>query len=262
MIVLSPTQTLQVVLSGAVTTNECPVITSFVTVSGSKTGPVKTEVPDVQIAVTTGATAVTALTAPSTGSLAAIKSISFYNKDTVAVTVTFQMLVGSTVYIIKKRTLQAGESAIYEEGKGWDDSLLVTGNETVSGNLSVAGNAAITGNTTLTGTLAVTGAESVGAANAITAFATGGQASATQLTKDVNRVTVCASNNDSVKLPAATAGRRIFVKNASANTLAIFPASGEVINALAADAAYSLATVKGVLFVCAVAGTWDTILTA
>lgn len=143
----------------------------------------------------------------------------------------------------------------------------VTGNATVGGTLGVTGAATLSSTLAVAGTLAVTGVTTVdvfkqGAANAITAFAGGGQASATALTKYANRVTTCATNADSVKLPAAVAGRSVFVKNATANTLAIFPASGEVINALSADASISLATVKGMLFICSVAGTWDTILTA
>ncbi len=98
--------------------------------------------------------------------------------------------------------------------------------------------------------------------NAITAFAGGGQTNATALPAAVNRVTTVATSADSVMLPTAKAGLQIFVKNTSANSLNVFPASGDAINALSANAAYALATVKAAYFVCAVDGTWDTILTA
>jgi hypothetical protein len=101
------------------------------------------------------------------------------------------------------------------------------------------------------------------AANAITAFAGGGQGSATQLAKGVNRVTVVATAGDSVKLPAATAGKHVVVINAdSAEAMDCFPASGEAINALSANTALSIVANKTVLFFCAVAGTWNSILTA
>lgn len=99
--------------------------------------------------------------------------------------------------------------------------------------------------------------------NAITAFAGGGQANAVLLTTTVNRVTTVATAADSVKLPAALAGSRVVVFNkAAANSLNVFPSTGDNINALAANAAYALAATKGAEFYCAVNGTWDTILTA
>lgn len=101
------------------------------------------------------------------------------------------------------------------------------------------------------------------AANAITAFAGGGQGSATQLAKGINRVTVVATAGDSVKLPAAVAGMHVVVINAdAADAMDCFPASGEIINALAANAAISVAANKTIAFFCAVAGQWNSILTA
>ncbi len=76
---------------------------------------------------------------------------------------------------------------------------------------------------------------------AITAFATGGQASATQLTGSCNIVSICATNADSVKLQIAQAGHRVIVVNTSANALAIFPATGGDIDTLGANNSYSLA---------------------
>lgn len=95
-----------------------------------------------------------------------------------------------------------------------------------------------------------------GSANAITAFATGGQGSATALTKDINSITVCATANDSVKLPAAVAGRMVQVSNLGASAAAVFPASGELIDALGANASVSLAVGGSIIFTCAVTGSW------
>lgn len=99
--------------------------------------------------------------------------------------------------------------------------------------------------------------------NAITAFATGGQANAVLLTTSYNRVTTVATAADSVKLPAAIAGSRVYVFNkAAANSLNVFPSTGDKVNALSVDAAYAIAVTKGVQFLCVVNGTWDTLLTA
>lgn len=101
------------------------------------------------------------------------------------------------------------------------------------------------------------------AANAITAFAGGGQGSATQLAKGINRVTVVATAGDSVKLPVSVAGMHVVVINAdSADAMDVFPATGEAINALSANTAISVAANKTIAFFCAVAGTWNSILTA
>lgn len=92
--------------------------------------------------------------------------------------------------------------------------------------------------------------------NVITAFATGGQASAVPLTADINSITVCATAGDSVKLPSATAGRRVQVSNLGAAHAAVFPASGDLIDALAANTSISLAVGGSITFTCAVAGSW------
>lgn len=99
--------------------------------------------------------------------------------------------------------------------------------------------------------------------NDISASATQTQVAATALTTTFNRVVTVGSDGDAVKLPAATAGLMVYIKNAHAsNGVGIFPASGDAINALGADAVYAMAATKAALFFCVVAGTWGTILTA
>lgn len=81
--------------------------------------------------------------------------------------------------------------------------------------------------------LAGTGA---GVQTPITAFATGGQASATALTGSYCNVTTCATAGDSVQLPAAAAGVSVTVRNSGAATLAVWPnytTFNDSINALA-----------------------------
>ena len=78
-------------------------------------------------------------------------------------------------------------------------------------------------------------------ATGITAFAGGGQGSATAISSEVNHVTTVASANDSVKLPTAALGLRIVVFNLGANACNVFPVTGGAIDALGTNAAYSLA---------------------
>lgn len=92
----------------------------------------------------------------------------------------------------------------------------------------------------------------------ITAFSTGGQASATALTSEFNNVTTTGAAGDSVKLPAAAAGKKVTVKNSGANSLAVFPATGGSINALSANLSVNI-PVSGELTFRAISTTvWET----
>ena len=66
------------------------------------------------------------------------------------------------------------------------------------------------------------------------------QAGATALTVDYNVVTTVAASTG-VRLPTATAGRRIVIVNKGANTVSIYPATGGTIDALSANAAIQVA---------------------
>lgn len=93
----------------------------------------------------------------------------------------------------------------------------------------------------------------------ITATAGGGQGAAFPITAQRARVTVVATTADSVKLPASVAGLTIAVLNSGANSLNIFPATGDAINALAVNAAFALAAAGATTyFVCFTAGQWFT----
>jgi hypothetical protein len=60
------------------------------------------------------------------------------------------------------------------------------------------------------------------------------------LTTDINIVSTCANANDVVTLPAAVAGMVIYIRNNGAQTLQIFPASGDNINGTGVDASVTL----------------------
>ncbi len=68
------------------------------------------------------------------------------------------------------------------------------------------------------------------------------QGTATALVSNINNVTVVTTAAAGVILPTAVAGMRILVRNSdSADTLSIYPATGGTINALSANAAFTLA---------------------
>lgn len=83
--------------------------------------------------------------------------------------------------------------------------------------------------------------DSGSAVTAITAFAGGGQGSAVALSGSYNEVTVSATAGDSVKLPAAVAGKNVTVKNNGATAIDVFPATGDSINTLAVNTAIRVA---------------------
>lgn len=133
--------------------------------------------------------------------------------------------------------------------------LTVTGTTTLNGDL-VLGDAAadsLTINATTTYTDPVNYSNQTG----ITAFATGGQASATALTEEINNVTTVATAGDSVKLPAAVAGKHIHIKNSGATALDIFPASADSIDALAVNLAIRIQPGSSVDFYAKDATVWE-----
>ena len=103
----------------------------------------------------------------------------------------------------------------------------------------------------------------LGYTNGMTAFATGGQASATLIITPLNRVTVVGTAADSVKLPVAAPGMQIVVANAHAtNSLNLFPNTGDAINASAANVAFAIPAGKTASLYSMVAGNWHSVLSA
>lgn len=103
----------------------------------------------------------------------------------------------------------------------------------------------------------------VSSADALTALASGGQPGATPITTQIARFTTVANAGDSAILPASTPGLELTVINAAAvNSMNVFPATGDKINALSANSAFAIAATKVVTFYCTVAGQWHTQLTA
>lgn len=87
------------------------------------------------------------------------------------------------------------------------------------------------------------------------------QGTATAITKQTNQFTTVGAGQGAI-LPSPEQGEFIFVANAGANALSVYPATGHSINALAANAAFSLAVGKNALFWAATASKWYAILSA
>lgn len=78
------------------------------------------------------------------------------------------------------------------------------------------------------------------------------------LTTEINEVATVANANDTVTLPSAAAGRNVIVINNGANTLQIFPASGDDLGA-GVDTATTLATATNVHYVAYDSTNWESI---
>lgn len=87
------------------------------------------------------------------------------------------------------------------------------------------------------------------------------QGTALAITNQTNEFTTVAASSGGI-LPSPEQGEFIFVANAGANALNVYPASGHSINALAANAAFSLAAGKNAVFWAASATKWYVNLSA
>lgn len=105
--------------------------------------------------------------------------------------------------------------------------------------------------------LSITGLAKLSTEDGITAHAGGGQASAYQLTKQINRVTTVATAADSVVLPSAVAGLWVVIVNDdSADSLQVFGLGSDTINDVAAATGVAQAAGKTAVYYCTVAGKW------
>lgn len=79
------------------------------------------------------------------------------------------------------------------------------------------------------------------------------------LTAEVNEISVCANANDTVTLPSALAGRSCLVINNGAQTLQVFPASGDNLGA-GVDTSTTIATTSRKLFVSFDSTNWEPVI--
>ena len=91
----------------------------------------------------------------------------------------------------------------------------------------------------------------------ITAFATGGQANAVAITKDIAEISICATAGDSVKLPSAAAGLEVIVINHGVAATDVFPNTDDAINEAAPNAAKSLGVNASMLCIAYDATNWE-----
>jgi hypothetical protein len=103
-------KSLEVVLGGAITTNQLPFTVSYVDVDQTTFAATSAASNDGQ---SNNTTAVTMAAAPGAGKSRQIKFISIHNKDTVSATITVQENSSGTLRTIWKGTLLTLETFVY-----------------------------------------------------------------------------------------------------------------------------------------------------
>lgn len=104
---------LQVVLGGAITTNELQFIVGFNDLTSSAISPDKNK------GETNGTTPVALISSPAASHQRQLRYCSIYNSDTVNATVTVQFYDGSNTYVVFKVTIAPGLNIQYTFEKGW-----------------------------------------------------------------------------------------------------------------------------------------------
>lgn len=164
MILDLTTKKLQVVLAGAITTNQLQVNASW---GDTQSGD--TFVPGATSALTNSATPVDIVAAPSALTQRTVREVTVFNADTVAATVTVQTVDGANTRINTTATIQSGETLMFANGV-WNTlttsgavkgsagvssvALTVPARQTVTGSpITTAGTLAVTDNTQAANTL-------------------------------------------------------------------------------------------------------------
>lgn len=107
---------LQIVLGGAITTNQLQCITTYKVYTTTTTV-------DGKVAINTNSTTDVDLAgAPSSGEVYDIQNINVYNKDTVSATVTIKLDVSGTETILYKAVIGAGDVISWSGESGWKNT--------------------------------------------------------------------------------------------------------------------------------------------
>ena len=105
---------LEVILAGAVTTNQLDVHVDYRDwVQNEPSRPAQFRV------ATNSANDVTILAAPTGNTIREVLRVTVYNKDTVAATATIKTDDGTTERIVVKQALNAAQSLLYEQTTSW-----------------------------------------------------------------------------------------------------------------------------------------------
>lgn len=124
------TASLEVVLAGAITTNQLPIVSSWADKSATAFTPGKTTTQ------TNSTSTVTIVAAPAASTQREVHSINIYNADTVAATITVLENDNGTLRILVKITLAVGDTLRFTHADSWrvtDSSGNIKSSSTATG---------------------------------------------------------------------------------------------------------------------------------
>jgi hypothetical protein len=113
MLLDSTSKSLEIVLAGAVTTNQLKVSSEYVDMDATTTTG------GTQLATSNSTTAVTIISAPAASTQRRILGVQVYNADTASATVTVRVNDGGTLYPCMVAVLPAGYTLQYTDTAGW-----------------------------------------------------------------------------------------------------------------------------------------------
>lgn len=160
MILDTTTRTIEVVLSGAVTTNQLPIVATYGDSTSSDTTMLAAPI------LTNSATAVTAIAAPAASTQRRVIGMSIYNADTASATITVRYNDNGTIYPIIKIAVPVGYTLQYTLDGGW--SLISAAGSLQTGVAGPTGATGPTGTTGAAGATGGTGATGPAASNVVT----------------------------------------------------------------------------------------------
>ena len=114
MILDAATRKLEILLGGAVTTNQLPFQCEWVDVTTT------TSTPGTNGGTSNGATPVDLVPAPGASTQRIINGINIYNADTVPQTVTVRFNDNATTRVLKSTTLSVGDTLTWSLGDSWE----------------------------------------------------------------------------------------------------------------------------------------------
>lgn len=143
------TRALEIVLAGAVTTNQLSFLASWS--DSSTAGYLGGATPG----LTNSGTAVTMVAAPAAGAVRDVDCVDVVNLDTAAATVTIRYNDNGTLYSLFKATLAVGDQLTYTHGQGWkvlDTSGSIKAGSGGTGDMILAAEQTVTGAKTFNAT--------------------------------------------------------------------------------------------------------------
>jgi hypothetical protein len=160
MLLDSTSKSLEIILFGAITTNQMNVSAEFVDMTSTTT------IPGTQLANSNSTTAVAIVSAPGASTQRRILGVQVYNGDTASAIVTVRINDSGTMYPAVKIAVPSGYTLQYTDTAGW--TLLSAAGSLQMGVAGPTGATGPSGPTGATGPAGATGATGPAASNVVT----------------------------------------------------------------------------------------------